>query len=46
MRTRWHTPALEEAMRLLGKAGNNGAVWLAIDARAGDRSTPATARRG
>jgi membrane-associated phospholipid phosphatase len=32
MRTRWHTPAIEEAMRLLGKAGNNGAVWVALNA--------------
>ena len=31
MRTRLHTPRLEEAMRLLGKAGNNGAVWVAIN---------------
>jgi undecaprenyl-diphosphatase len=30
MRTRGHTPRLEEAMRLLGKAGNNGAVWLTL----------------
>ena len=32
MRTRWHAPALERAMRLLGRAGNNGAVWVAINA--------------
>jgi membrane-associated phospholipid phosphatase len=31
MRTRWHTPTLEGAMRLLGKAGNNGAVWLTVN---------------
>ena len=31
MRTRWHAPAVEEAMRLLGKAGNNGAVWIAVN---------------
>jgi len=31
MRTRWHAPALEEAMRILGKAGNNGAIWLTIN---------------
>jgi membrane-associated phospholipid phosphatase len=31
MRTRWHTPALERAMRVLGKAGNNGAVWLGLN---------------
>jgi membrane-associated phospholipid phosphatase len=30
MRTRWHTPALERAARLLGRAGNNGAIWVAI----------------
>jgi membrane-associated phospholipid phosphatase len=28
MRTRGHTPALERAARMLGKAGNNGAGWL------------------
>jgi membrane-associated phospholipid phosphatase len=31
MRTRWHTPALERAMRVLGKAGNNGAIWLGLN---------------
>ncbi len=30
MRTRWHSPAFERAARLLGKAGNNGAIWLVI----------------
>jgi membrane-associated phospholipid phosphatase len=30
MRTRGHSPAIERAARLLGKAGNNGAVWLGI----------------
>lgn len=30
MRTRAHSPALERAAMLLGKAGNNGAVWVAI----------------
>jgi membrane-associated phospholipid phosphatase len=30
MRTRGHSPAIERAARLLGKAGNNGAVWLAL----------------
>jgi membrane-associated phospholipid phosphatase len=30
MRTRGHSPAVEEAARLLGKAGNNGAIWIAI----------------
>ncbi len=31
MRTRWHTPELEEAMRVLGKAGNNSAIWLVLN---------------
>ena len=31
MRTRWHTPAAEEAMRLLGKAGNNAAIWVGLN---------------
>ncbi len=30
MRTRGHTPALERTAWLLGKAGNNGAIWLAL----------------
>ena len=30
MRTRGHSPAIERAARLLGKAGNNGAVWFAL----------------
>jgi membrane-associated phospholipid phosphatase len=30
MRTRGHTPGLERAARLLGKAGNNGAVWFGL----------------
>ncbi|HEX8689460.1 MAG TPA: phosphatase PAP2 family protein [Solirubrobacterales bacterium] len=30
MRTTGHTPKLERVARVLGKAGNNGAVWLAI----------------
>jgi membrane-associated phospholipid phosphatase len=30
MRTRGHSPAIECAARLLGKAGNNGAVWFAL----------------
>ena len=30
MRTRGHTPRIERAARLLGKAGNNGAVWFGI----------------
>ncbi|HTR74117.1 MAG TPA: phosphatase PAP2 family protein [Solirubrobacterales bacterium] len=32
MRTRGHTPALERAAKLLGKAGNNGAGWFAAGA--------------
>jgi undecaprenyl-diphosphatase len=32
MRTRGHTPALERAARLLGKAGNNGVGWFAAGA--------------
>ena len=31
MRTRAHTPRLEEAARLLGKAGNNAAVWFGLN---------------
>jgi membrane-associated phospholipid phosphatase len=31
MRTRLHTPRIEETMRALGKAGNNGAVWFGIN---------------
>jgi membrane-associated phospholipid phosphatase len=30
MRTRGHTPALEGAAKALGKAGNNGLVWLLL----------------
>jgi membrane-associated phospholipid phosphatase len=30
MRTTWHTPGLERAAKALGKAGNNGAIWVAI----------------
>jgi membrane-associated phospholipid phosphatase len=30
MRTSGHTPKLEKAARALGKAGNNGAIWVAI----------------
>ncbi len=30
MRTRGHTPGLESIAKALGKAGNNGAVWVAI----------------
>jgi membrane-associated phospholipid phosphatase len=32
MRTRGHSPGLERCARLLGKCGNNGAVWFAINA--------------
>jgi membrane-associated phospholipid phosphatase len=32
MRTRGHTPGLERAARLLGKAGNNGAGWFVAGA--------------
>jgi membrane-associated phospholipid phosphatase len=31
MRTRWHTPAVEEAMRVLGKAGNNATIWVGLN---------------
>jgi membrane-associated phospholipid phosphatase len=31
MRTRWHTPGLERAMRVLGKAGSNAAVWVGLN---------------
>src|SRR6478752_6687853 len=30
MRTRWHSPGVERVARVLGKAGNNGAIWVAI----------------
>jgi membrane-associated phospholipid phosphatase len=30
MRTRGHTPALEKAAQVLGKAGNHGLIWLLI----------------
>ena len=30
MRTRWHTPALESVAKALGKAGNNGLVWVVL----------------
>ena len=32
MRTRGHTPAVERAAKLLGKAGNNGAGWFVANA--------------
>jgi membrane-associated phospholipid phosphatase len=31
MRTRLHAPRTEKAMRVLGKAGNNGAVWFVLN---------------
>jgi decaprenylphosphoryl-5-phosphoribose phosphatase len=30
MRTRGHTAGIERAAKALGKAGNNGAVWVAV----------------
>jgi len=30
MRTRGHSPAIERAARLLGRAGNHGAIWFGI----------------
>jgi membrane-associated phospholipid phosphatase len=30
MRTRGHSPGIERAAKALGKAGNNGAVWVAL----------------
>jgi undecaprenyl-diphosphatase len=30
MRTRWHPPAVERFAIALGRAGNNGAIWLAL----------------
>jgi undecaprenyl-diphosphatase len=30
MRTHGHSPGAERAMKKLGRAGNNGAIWLAI----------------
>ena len=32
MRTRWHSAGAERLARALGKAGNNGAIWVAIGA--------------
>ena len=32
MRTRGHTPRLERLAKVLGKAGNNGAIWFGIGA--------------
>jgi membrane-associated phospholipid phosphatase len=30
MRTRGHTPGLERAAKALGKAGNNGGIWVVL----------------
>jgi membrane-associated phospholipid phosphatase len=30
MRTRWHSATIEGAAKALGKAGNNGLIWLVI----------------
>lgn len=30
MRTRGHSPAIERVVSLLGKAGNNGAIWFVL----------------
>jgi undecaprenyl-diphosphatase len=30
MRTRGHSPGLERAAKLLGRAGNNGAIWFGL----------------
>jgi membrane-associated phospholipid phosphatase len=30
MRTHWHTPTIEGAAKALGRAGNNGAIWLGL----------------
>ena len=30
MRTRCHTPGVERAAKALGKAGNNGAIWVVL----------------
>lgn len=30
MRTRWHSPSLEKLAKALGKAGNNGAIWVVV----------------
>jgi membrane-associated phospholipid phosphatase len=31
MRTRWHGERLEEAMRVLGKTGNNAGIWMTVN---------------
>jgi membrane-associated phospholipid phosphatase len=30
MRTRWHSPRIEEAMMALGRAGNNALIWVLL----------------
>src|ERR1700712_5116758 len=52
LRTRGHTPALEDAAKFLGKAGNNGLGWLlaggalaAVDARRRPAPPPRRAAR-
>jgi membrane-associated phospholipid phosphatase len=30
MRTHWHTPGIERFAKALGKAGNNGAIWVVL----------------
>jgi membrane-associated phospholipid phosphatase len=40
MRTRGHTPALERAAKLLGKAGNNGAGWFVAGAALAGADAP------
>ena len=30
MRTRGHSPGVERAAKALGKAGNNGAIWVVL----------------
>jgi membrane-associated phospholipid phosphatase len=30
LRTEWHTPGLEGAAKVLGRAGNNGAIWFGV----------------
>jgi membrane-associated phospholipid phosphatase len=37
LRTRGHWPALERAARVAARAGENGALWLALSALARDR---------
>ena len=46
MRTRGHSPGIERAAKALGKAGNNGAVWVVLGVVAGARSTLERARPG